>query len=71
MLVCDACAADLPAVRIACPVCALPAEHHATCGGCAAAPPPFSRTVAALIYAFPVDRLIQRIKYGGNIALVD
>jgi ComF family protein len=24
-----------------------------------------------LIYAFPVDRLIQRIKYGGNLALVD
>jgi ComF family protein len=71
MLICDACAVELPAVALACPVCALPAERHAICGGCVAAPPPFSRTVAALIYAFPVDRLIQRIKYGGNIALVD
>ena len=34
-------------------------------------PPPFAETIAALTYAFPVDRLIQRIKYGGNIALVD
>ena len=32
-------------------------------------PPPYAATIAALVYAFPVDRLIQRIKYGGNIAL--
>ena len=70
-LVCDACAADLPALALACPVCALPADDHAICGGCVGTPPPFSQTIAALIYAFPVDRLIQRIKYGGNIALVD
>ena len=70
-LVCDPCAADLPAIELACPVCALPSERHVLCGGCVSAPPPFARTIAALAYAFPVDRLIQRIKYGGNIALVD
>ena len=70
-LVCDACAADLPGVASACPVCALPAERCAPCAECVNAPPPFSETIAALIYAFPVDLLIQRIKYGGTIALID
>ena len=70
-LVCDACAADLPAIASGCRVCALPTAHHAVCGACLQAPPPFAETIAALIYTFPVDRLIQRIKYGGNIALVD
>jgi ComF family protein len=70
-LVCDDCVADLPVIASACPVCALPTAEHAICGACVQAPPPFAETIAALIYTFPVDRLIQRIKYGGNIALVD
>jgi ComF family protein len=71
LLVCAACAADLPTVTTACPVCALPAKRAALCAGCLSAPPPFAATIAALVYAFPVDRLIQRIKYGGDIALID
>ncbi len=71
VLLCDACAADLPAVANACPVCALPTAGPVVCGDCLRAPPPFAETFAALIYAFPVDRLIHRMKYGGNIALVD
>jgi len=70
-LLCAECAADLPAIASACPVCALPAEDPAICGTCVRAPPPFAETIAALAYAFPVDCLIQRIKYGGNLALVD
>ena len=70
-LLCDDCAADLPAIACACPVCALPAGHRAICGECVRSPPPFAEAIAALTYAFPVDRLIQRIKYGGNIALAD
>jgi ComF family protein len=56
-------------VGAACPVCALPAAGNATCGTCLGAPPPYTATVAAFAYAFPVDRLLQRIKYGGRIAL--
>ena len=52
-------------------MCALPADDHAICGECVRAPLPFAETIAALSYAFPVDRLIQRIKYGGELALVD
>jgi ComF family protein len=70
-LLCDACAADLPTIGSACPVCALPSGRRAICGACAGSPPPFSGTLSALAYAFPVDRLIRQIKYGGNTALVD
>jgi ComF family protein len=68
-LVCGACTAGLPRLAAACPVCGLPTADSATCGTCLHDPPPFARTVAALVYAFPVDRLIQRIKYGGSVAL--
>jgi ComF family protein len=70
-LVCDACSADLPRLRAACPVCALPSAASEVCGGCIAAPPPWSRTRAAFAYAFPVDRLLQQLKYGGRLALAD
>ena len=70
-LLCDDCASDLPTIACACPVCALPTGRRAICGECVRSPPPFAATIAAHAYAFPVDRLIQRIKYAGHIALVD
>jgi ComF family protein len=68
-LLCAACAESLPRVGAACPVCALPSARDGACGACLALPPPYASTVAAFAYAFPVDRLLQRIKYGGRIAL--
>ena len=44
-------------------------QADGACGACLAHPPPYAGTVAAFAYAFPVDRLLQRIKYGGRIAL--
>jgi ComF family protein len=70
-LLCNACAADLPRLAACCPVCALPSAAGVVCGACLAQPPPWSRTIAALIYAFPVDRLLQQLKYGGRLALAD
>jgi ComF family protein len=70
-LVCEACEASLPRIDPACPVCALPSVRGEVCGACVRRPPPFVATVAALAYAFPVDRLLQRIKYGGRIALAE
>ncbi len=70
-LLCAACASELPSVAMACPVCALPSTDGAVCGACLSNPPPYAAAVAALVYAFPVDRLLQRIKYGGRIALAD
>ncbi len=39
------------------------------CGRCLVDPPPFSAALAACLYAFPVDRLLQQLKYGGRLAL--
>jgi hypothetical protein len=60
-LVCTACAAALPTIHPACPRCALPSPGGAVCGACLAHPPPFTATLAAHAYAFPVDRLLQAL----------
>ena len=52
-------------------MCALPTLESAVCGACLAHPPPFSATVAAWLYAFPVDQLMQAFKYGGQLALAE
>jgi ComF family protein len=70
-LVCAACAAALPTLRDACPRCALPSTAGVPCGACLAQPPPFDATIAAHAYAFPVDRLLQALKYNGRLALAD
>jgi len=70
-LLCAACAAGLPRISAACPLCALPSGGGRVCGACLAHPPPFAATIAALVYAFPADRLLQRIKYGGRLALAE
>ena len=71
-LLCAACLADLPHLpRPACPVCALPGAAELPCGRCQRHPPQFDRLIAAFPYAFPVDRLIQQLKYGHRLALAD
>ena len=70
-LLCEPCIADLPRLPASCPACALPSPGSMLCGACLAHPPPWSRTIAALVYAFPVDRLLQQLKYGGRLALAD
>jgi ComF family protein len=71
VLLCDACARALPWMADVCPVCALPTIEGAICGACLVRPPPFSATVAAWLYAFPVDQLMQSFKYGGQLALAE
>lgn len=39
------------------------------CGACLRYPPAFVRTHAALAYAFPLDSLIPRLKYHGQLAV--
>jgi predicted amidophosphoribosyltransferase len=70
-LLCKPCIADLPRLPSACPACALPISGGLVCGVCLAHPPPWSRTVAAFVYAFPVDQLLQQLKYRGRLALAD
>lgn len=67
---CAGCRADLPWHRAPrCPQCALPTPDGQRCGACLRQPPAFDRTHAALVYAFPADRMIPRLKYQGRLAL--
>ena len=70
-LLCAACRAALPRLGPACPRCALPMPVAASCAGCLADPPPFAATLAAHAYVFPVDRLLQALKYQGRLALAE
>jgi len=67
---CSACLADLPwHSQPQCPQCAIPTPDGQVCGVCLKHPPAFDRTCAALAYAFPLDRLIPRLKYHGQLAI--
>jgi ComF family protein len=68
--ICPGCRADLPWHRApACPQCAQPTPDGRPCGACLKRPPAFDRTRAALVYRFPADRMIPRLKYHGRLAL--
>ena len=67
---CAACDAALPYFNSAhCPICALPTPSGEVCGHCLAQPPLFARTTAMFGYSFPLDKLIQGMKYGEQLAL--
>jgi ComF family protein len=71
-LCCSACAAELPRLDQAhCPICALPTLNASVCGQCLQHPPPFEHTVAAFSYDFPLDQLIQSLKFHEHLILVD
>jgi ComF family protein len=69
---CGGCLADLPWLVGGCPRCAraLPYGHAlAPCGACLKKPPAFDTATALLRYRAPVDYLIQRLKFSGELAL--
>jgi ComF family protein len=68
-LLCEACERELPANAPACARCALAGSRNAECGACIADPPHYDASFAAFAYAYPVDALIQALKYGGQLAL--
>ena len=67
---CGACDTALPYLDAPhCPVCALPAPTGEVCGHCLKEPPLFTRTTAVFSYSFPLDKLVQAMKYGEQLAL--
>lgn len=66
--VCPGCEADLPWNGPACGVCARPLDGPGPCGRCLGRPPGWQAAVVPLVWAFPVDRLVARLKYAGVIA---
>src|SRR3546814_18712549 len=66
---CSACAASLNPGYRACTQCALPLPQPApACGRCLHQPPPYTHTVAAGLYQFPLDALLPRFKFHAALA---
>lgn len=65
---CHFCHADLPWQGPACLRCALPLPSPGTCGACLQHPPPLTETHAVFDYAFPLDRLLPRLKFHRDFA---
>ncbi len=68
-LLCRACCGSLPRMPAAlCPVCALPTTDSDICGACLRKAPRFDATAAVFRYEFPLDSLIQSLKYSHHLA---
>lgn len=71
---CEPCEAALPPLTNAhCRVCAQPlpgldVNASLPCGRCLAHPPNFDATIARYVYEFPVDEVIQALKYQHRLA---
>jgi len=61
--ICAGCYRDLPRALGACPTCAKPGRLAAACVSCLKRPPVFTRARVPFVYAFPVNRLLHRLKY--------
>lgn len=69
-LLCAGCRADLPwSDADACHRCGGPLTAS-SCPRCRVDPPPIEALVAALDYAFPVDAMVRRLKFEGELWLV-
>ena len=66
---CQACSAGLPWNRIACPACARPLPLPApACGDCLGRRRALVEVTATCLYARPLDRLLPRFKFHGDLA---
>ncbi|MBI5107525.1 MAG: ComF family protein [Rhodocyclales bacterium] len=69
---CPACLDTLPRMPTeCCPVCALPTPSASVCGACLKMPPRFDSTQAVFRYEFPIDQLVQSLKYAHRLASAD
>ncbi|HJP04177.1 MAG: hypothetical protein CL799_05490 [Chromatiales bacterium] len=70
MDICADCINDLPWLGRSCHQCALPLTSTGAllCGACIRAPTDIDHCIAALVYEYPVDRLVTGLKYRRNLA---
>lgn len=72
MDLCASCLREMPWMPPACLRCALPlgdADGGMLCGACVGQrDPPVHATHAAMLYAFPLDRLLPRLKFHADFA---
>jgi len=66
---CNACAQELPRNECCCPRCGLALSTAAPlCGRCLKRLPAFEAACVPYRYAFPLDRLVTRFKFGSDLA---
>jgi ComF family protein len=68
---CAPCVADLPAITVACPCCALPLHQTRAgtlCGRCQTRMPNYDASFVPYQYAYPLDHLVQRLKFGNQVS---
>ena len=68
---CQGCEGDLPLIEAGCLQCGVPLPMQGLCGHCQRRPPAFARAVAAFNYLPPVDALIKRLKFKGDLHLAE
>ncbi len=66
---CPGCEHDLPWLAAGCVQCARPVSPQTRCGRCQQRPPPFDGTTALFHYQPPVDHLLKRLKFAGELAI--
>lgn len=69
-LTCLACESDLPRNLEACRQCGLPGSwgNAQICAECLRHPPAWDHAIAALVYEYPIDHLVQRFKFHKDLA---
>ena len=66
---CDSCAHDIARNGLCCSRCALPLKTRAPlCGECLERAPEFASAFVPFVYGHPIDLLLTRFKFGGNLA---
>jgi ComF family protein len=68
---CPGCERLVPKAGLACPGCARSMPVSGLCGRCLRRRGPIDGLVAAFDYRFPVDRLVHRFKFAGDLAVGD
>ena len=70
--VCQLCLESCPSPHSFCSICGLPFDSSLTgvCGQCLQQPPAFDLCLSGYLYEFPVNRIVQSIKYNGRLELV-
>ena len=68
--ICDACVTTLPKIHHSCKRCALPLSSSSgdVCGNCQQNLPYYDAALAPFYYTFPIDRLLQRLKFHGTLS---
>ncbi len=65
---CYACELSIPRLGLHCDICAISLNTEGICGRCHNKRPAFSAVHTSLLYQYPVDLLLQRFKFGGQLA---